>query len=136
MINATLSYAATYVRTSRAPRAFLSFLARVRRIITFTHERANRLVRFIAIVRAYKAGQMVRDIESKYGCSRSTVLRYARLAGEPKRPKTEDPERRARIIALAKKGGLSQKQIAERCKCSVALVSIVEHEAGLARYGR
>lgn len=129
----TLSDAAEYVRTSKAPAIFLTFLRRVREIITFTQERANRVARYVKIVRDYKAGVMISDIEARYGCSRSTVLRYARMAGLPKRPKSNDPERRAKIIALAKTG-IPQKEIAKACQCSVSLVSIVEHEAGLARY--
>jgi hypothetical protein len=108
----------------------------VRRLITFTHERANRLVRFVKIVNDYKTGVMVKDIEARYGCSHNTVMRYARMANLPKRPKSDDPGRRAKIIAMAKSGGMSQKEIAAACNCSVALVSIVEHEAGLNRYGK
>lgn len=132
----TLKNAAEYVRTSKAPKAFYAIIQSVKRVFTFNYERSNRLARFIQVVHAYRGGMMVKDIEAKYGCSRNTVLRYARLAGLPKRPKTDDPERRAKIIALSKKGGMSQKQIADACRCSVALVSIVETEAGLNRYSR
>lgn len=114
---------------------FLEFIAQVKRIFSFTHERANRLVRFEHVVADYKAGVPVNDIQKKYGCSRNTVLRYARIAGLEKRPKTDDPERRAKIIALAKQG-LSQQEIAKRCDCSVALVSVVEGEVGIPRYKR
>ncbi len=130
----TLKTAAEYVQTLKAPRAFLSVIASVKRVFDFAQERANRPVRFLRVVRAYRNGKLVKDIESEYGCSRQTVLRYARLAGLPKRPKTDDPERRAKIIKLSKAGGMSQIQIAKACNCSVALVSIVEHEAGLKRY--
>ena len=132
----TLQTAADYVRTGKVSKAFLACIARVRGIFTFAQEHANRPVRFMRVVRAYRNGKPVRDICGEFGCSNGTVLRYARMAGLPKRPKTDDPERRARIIALAKKGGLSQQQIAKACACSVTLVSIVEHEAGLSRYGR
>lgn len=132
----TLLDAAEYVRTSRAPKLFFAVTQHIKNIFTFTRERANRLVRYVKIVCDYKSGVLVRDIEARYGCSHNTVMRYARLAELPKRAKSDDPERRAKIVALAKKGGLSQKQIAEACRCSVALVSMVEHEAGLNRYGK
>lgn len=132
----TLQTAANYVLTAKAPRAFLLLVQRVKRVITFAQEHANRPVRFIRVVHAYKNHKPVQDIVNEFGCSRTTVLRYARMAGLPKRPKSDDPERRAKIVKLAKQGGMSQKQIAAACDCSVALVSLAEHEAGLSRYGR
>lgn len=130
----TLKTAADYLQTAKAPRAFFAVTATVKRVFTFAQERANRPVRFLRVVRAYRNGKLVKDIETEYGCSRNTILRYARMAGLPKRPKTDDPERRAKIIKLSKQGGMSQKSIAAACGCSAALVSIVEHEAGLKRY--
>lgn len=132
----TLQVVADFVRERTAPKPLLTVLRSVKRIFTFAQERSNRLARFVRVVRDYRSGVMVRDIEARYGCSRNTVLRYARMANLPKRPKTDDPERRAKIIKLARQGGLSQKEIAQACACSVALVSMVEHEAGLQRYGR
>lgn len=133
-MNLSLKTAAEFIKTSKAPRAFFAIMTAVKRIFDFTQERKNRLVRYVRIVHAYRNGMIVTDIANQYGCSRSTVLRYARMAGLPKRPKTDDPERRAKIIRLSKQGGLSQKEIAKACNCSVTLVSIVEHEAGLNRY--
>jgi len=131
----TLSTAAEYLRTSKATTAFLSFLAQIRRVFTFPVERANRLRRFLRIIEDYRKGKPVRDIETKFGCSRGTILRYARLSGEPKRPRTDDPERRATIIAMSKQHPRpSQTEISKACKCSIALVSLVEHEAGIKRY--
>lgn len=130
----TLKIAAEYVQTSKASRAFLAVVASVKRIFDFAQERANRPVRFLRVVRAYRNGKPVRDIMREFGCSNNTVNRYARMANLPHRPKTDDPERRAKIIRLAKQGTMSQKDIAAACQCSVALVSIVEHEAGLKRY--
>lgn len=130
-----LKVAADYFQTARAPKAFFAFVLQIRNIFSFYKERANRLARFLQIVHAYKNGRPVRDIEDEYGCSRNTVLRYARMAGLPKRPKADDPERHAKIIKMSKLG-LSQDAIAESCNCSVALVSKVEHAAGLGRYGR
>ena len=133
----TLAIAAEYVRTTRAPKVFFSFIEQIKRIVTFTQERANRLVRYVRITRDYRSGVMVRDIEARYGCSRNTVLRYARMAELPKRPKTDDPERRAKIIKMSKAMPRpSQQDIARACHCSIALVSLVEHEAGLNRYRR
>ena len=128
----TLAIAAEYLRTSRAPKAFFSFVAQVKRIITFTHERANRLVRYVEIVRAYKRGALVQDIESKYGCSRNTVLRYARAADLPKRPRHFDPKIRAATIALYKEG----KPIAEiqaKLGVSQAYISKTATEEGINR---
>lgn len=99
-MNWTLKDAAIYVQTSRAPRALLNALNAVLRVFTFAQERSNRLARFLKIVTAYKLGKPMLDIERKYGCSRGTVLRYARLAGCPKRPKHFDPEVRKAVIAL------------------------------------
>lgn len=132
-MNWPLKTAADYVQTGKVVTGFFSFIRQIKRIITFTQERANRLTRFIEIVRAYKAGKPLRDIETQYGCSRNTILRYARMAGLPKRPKSDDPERHAKIIKLSKEG-LSAKHIALACNCSIALVSKVEHAAGIERY--
>jgi uncharacterized protein YerC len=128
-----LKVAADYFQTARAPKAFFAFILQIRSVFSFYKERANRLARFLQIVHAYKNGKPVRDIEDEYGCSRNTVLRYARMAGLPKRPKSDDPERHAKIITLSKLG-LPQAEVAKRCDCSVALVSKVEHAAGLDRY--
>lgn len=131
-----LQDAADFLTTGNAPKQLIAMLRSIRSIFTFQYERSNRLARFISVTKAYNANVPVNDIISKYGCSKHTVLRYARLANLPKRPKTDDPERRARIIALSKsKPQPSQKSIAKTCKCSVALVSVIEHEAGLNRYG-
>lgn len=132
----TLKDAAEYLRTGKAPQLLLTFITKIKRIFDFAQERANRPVRFLRVVKAYRNGMPVRDIEAEYGCSKHTVLRYARMAGLPKRSKSDDPERRAKIIKLSKTGGMSQKEIATACNCSVSLVSIVEHEAGLKRYNR
>lgn len=130
-----LQAVADYFRTGKTSRALLLVLKGVTRVFSFAAERANRLARFLRVVRAYRAGKPVNDIVSEYGCSRTTVLRYARMSGCPKRPKSEDPERRAKIIMLSRtKPRPSQKRIASLCNCSVALVSIVESEAGLPRY--
>lgn len=136
-MNLTLQTAADFIRTSRAPKAFFAIIRKLRSIFTFAQERQNRLVRFLRVVRAYRNGKPVRDIQAEFGCSLNTVNRYARMSELPKRPKTDDPERRAKIIKLSKSTPRpSQESIAKACGCSVALVSLVEHEAGLPRYGK
>src|SRR5260370_40700184 len=103
MTDLRLKHAADYVRTSRAPQALLAFMQSIRRIFTFTQERANRLAGYVVCTRAYKNGQSVRDIETKYGCSAHTVLRYARMAELPKRPKHFPAQIRGAVIADYKK---------------------------------
>ena len=127
----TLEDAARYWMTSRPTKAFLAFVKQVRRIFTFTEERANRLQRFPKIVDDYKAGFPVADIEAKYGCSKQTVLRYARLAGLEKRPKG-DSDRRRGIIALYQQGR-PIAQIAAQMGVSQALVSKIATEEGINR---
>ena len=135
MTDLTLRGAAEYVRTSKAPAALLSFLQLVRRVYTFTQERANRLTRYIIITRAYKAGQPVRDIENKYGCSRHTVLRYARMAELLKRPKHFPTEIRQAVIADYKNPNLIPvAEIAKLNGVSPAYVSKIAREEGISRY--
>jgi hypothetical protein len=135
MFKLTLETAADYVRTSHAPDPFLAVITRIRQTFSFTDERANRCVRFLEIVRDYRAGIMINDIVAKHGCTRGTVLRYARLVGCPKRPKSDDPMRHAKILAMTKrKKRPSAADIAAACQCSIALVSKIEREAGLPRY--
>lgn len=127
----TLEDAARYWATSRPSKAFLAFVAQVRRIFTFTQERANRLNRFPKVVDDYRDGMPVADIEAKYGCSRGTVLRYARLAGLEKRPKRDDDQRRG-IVAMYEQGK-PVAEIAARMGCSIGLVSKTATEQGINR---
>lgn len=96
----TLQTAADFVRTSRGPELLLKILRRFRSIFDFTQERQNRLSRYVKITRAYSRGKPVSDIEAEYGCSKHTVLRYARMAGLPRRQRGFDPEIRKGVIAL------------------------------------
>jgi hypothetical protein len=128
-----LSEAAEYIRLGQIPKALRDLFRRLVRIFTFAAERENRIVRYKKIIEEYKGEASVESIAMKYGCSKSTVLRYARLAGLDKRVRSDDPERWAKIIAF--KAKLPQSEIAKRVKCSVSLVSMVEHKAGLNRYG-
>lgn len=128
----TLKHAADYVRTSRAPKPLAQLIAAVWRVFTFTQERTNRLARFVKIVAAYKLGKPVKDIEAQYGCSRQTVLRYARLAGCPKRPKHFDPAVRKAVIAMYQQ----DKPLAEiqaRLGVSQAYISKTATEEGINR---
>jgi transposase len=135
----TLKHAAEYVRTSKAPKAFFRFIDQIRRIISFTQERANRLRRFIVITRAYRNGDQVRDIEERFGCSRQTVLRYARLAGLAKRPKHFPQDIRAAVIADYKEMNgnrprFSVTELAALHDVSPAYVSKIAREEGISRY--
>jgi len=125
--------AAEYVKTTKAPLAFLLFIKAITKVFTFTQERKNRLVRFTKIIKAYKAGQPVRDIEAEFGCSRSTIQRYVRLAGCPKRPKSFENSVREEVI-VAYKAKVPVAEIAKKHKVSQAYVSKVATEEGINRY--
>lgn len=130
MIN--LKTVAEYVRTSRGPKLLLNILKNVRWVFTFTQERANRVKRFIRIVNAYKAGVAVLKIEKDYGCTKSTVLRYARLAGLPKRDKGFEPDVRRATISLYK-DNIPIAQISAQLSVSQAYVSKVATEEQINR---
>lgn len=132
----TVQSAADYVRTSKASSALTSVLSLIRRVFTFTQERSNRLARYIQITRAYRGGQAVKGIEDKYGCSRGTILRYARMADLPKRPKHLPKDIRAAVIADYKRDNpvLPVVTIAELHDVSPAYVSKIAREEGISRY--
>jgi hypothetical protein len=127
-----LQAAADYIRTSRAPKALRELVARVRRIITFAEEHANRPVRYIRVTAAYKLGKPVKDIVAEYGCCRGTVLRYARLAGLPKRPKHFDADVRNAVIAMYR-DGRPLAEISARLGVSQAYISKTATEEGINR---
>lgn len=128
----TLAYVGQFVQTGRAKKTLLRLLQRVRDVFSFTQERANRIKRFVLIVGAYKRGQLVQDIEAEYGCSRHTVLRYARLAGLAKRPRGFDPSIRKATIALYQQGK-PIAQIEAQLGVSQAYISKVATEEGINR---
>lgn len=99
----------------------------------FEVERNNRSPRFMAIVKAYSEGVPVDTIVDTHKCSRGTVMRYARLAGLPKRPKHFDPTLRAQAVELYRTG-MGLKMIAELLDVSEAYVSTAAKEAGISRY--
>lgn len=128
----SLNNAITYIKSGRASKALIDATARVRAILTFTQERANRVVRYLAITRAYAAGVALRDIEARWGCSRSTVLRYARSAGLAKRERGLPADTKAAVIALYREDR-PIAEIAETCGVSQAYVSKTATEAGINR---
>lgn len=125
--------ATDYVRTGKAGAALMAILIAVRKIFTFTQERSNRIVRCIAVTRAYAAGQPVKDIEEKYGCSKNTILRYARSADLPKRPRHLPPEIKEAVLADYK-AGVPVASIAALHEVSPAFVSHAARKAGISRY--
>jgi hypothetical protein len=130
----TLQTTAKAIKTRRTPKSLKAALATIAQVLDFPMERANRLKRFIEIVSAYADGLSVGDIERQYGCTKSTVLRYARIMGLPKRPKHFDVGKRQRVIRLYKLK-VPVAEIAKRCQCSSAYVSKVATEEGINRYG-
>lgn len=126
--------AANYIRTAKASAGLLAFVGMIKRIFTFTQERANRLARYIAVTRAYKDGMPVSKIIDRYGCSPQTINRYARMADLPKRPKHFPANIRKAVIADYKNEKLSVAQIAERNSVSPAYVSKLAREEGISRY--
>ncbi len=133
MSGPTLKHAAEYVQSGKRPNGLMRFLGLIKRIYIFTQERSNRLVRFVVITRAYAKGAPVQDIVTQYGCTRGTVLRYARLAGLPKRPKHFPAEIRAAVIRDYK-AKVPVAEIAKLHKVSQAYVSRSAKEEGISRY--
>lgn len=130
----TLKDAAKYVRTTKAPKAFFSFLLILKRVFTFTQERSNRLSRYVAITRAYRNGQSVRGIQAKYGCSLNTINRYARMAELDKRPKHLPAEIRKAVLADYSHSEMQVVEIAKLHNVSPAYVSKIAREEGISRY--
>lgn len=124
-----LQTVADYMRTGHAVKALLALLRKRRTIITFDIERENRPPRYVEVVKAYRNGARIDDIATKFGCSRGTVHRYARMAGlfRPKESNVRDG-----ILAMYQQG----KPIAEIAAffgVSTALVSKYANEAGIGR---
>lgn len=128
----TLTDAAEYVKNGRRTSLLTRFLALVKRIFNWEVERSNRLNRFIEITRAYKRGERVEDIAKRYGCNRSNVLRYARMAELDKRPKGISDETRKAVLADYKLR-LPIADIAKLHGVSIAYVSMIANKAGIGR---
>jgi hypothetical protein len=106
----------------------------VRGIITYDREKANRLKRYVAIMREYKARVPVEKIISKYGVSRTNLYRYARLAGISR--KDRDAMKRKRDAILADYVAVPRipiRTIALKHRVSVARVSAIASEEGVSR---
>lgn len=130
-----LADAANYIRNRRAPRSLPALVASIKRILKFPEERANRLARYIVVTRAYMAGEDVARIAERYGCSRHTVLRYARMAGLPVRPKHFPAEIKRAVLADYRRG-LPVMDIARLHDVSQGFVSNAASEAGINRHKR
>jgi hypothetical protein len=128
----TLSDAAEYVKNGRRASLLTRFLALVKRIFNWEVERSNRLNRFIEITRAYKRNEPVEAIAKRYGCNRSNVLRYARMAELDKRPKGVSDETRKEVLSDYRLG-LPIADIAKLHGVSIAYVSTVANKAGIGR---
>lgn len=128
-----LKDASEYFKTNKASKTFINILLSIKRIFNFTQERSNRVARYIKIVKAYAKGEPVNKIAEKYGCDRSTILRYARLAQLPKRPKHLSEEIKKAVIKDYA-NGFPIKQIAELNGVSQAYVSTIARKNGLKRY--
>jgi hypothetical protein len=129
----TLQDAADYVKHGKRTSLLTRFLALVKRIFNWEVERSNRLNRFIEISRAYKRGERVEDIAKRYGCNRSNVLRYARMAELDKRPKGVSGETRKAVLADYKLD-MPIAGIAKLHGVSLAYVCKVAKDAGVQRH--
>lgn len=93
------------------------------------------MARAILIIADYANGVSVIDIQNKFECSRQTVLRLARAAGLPKRPKCFPEQiRRSALAMLELKRPLAE--IKASLGCSEAYLSKLAKENNLARYKR
>lgn len=127
-----LQDAANYIKGS-ARRDLPALVISIKRILKFEEERANRLARYIVITRAYQKGEEVNRIADRFGCRRGTVLRYARLAGLPTRPK-HFPAKVRRAVIRDYKRKVPVAQIARLHEVSAAYVSKIAREEGISRY--
>jgi hypothetical protein len=128
----TLKDAASYVLGQRVARSLITALSSLRGIFSFHIERSNRIARYVEIVRAYKSGEAVDVIAERHGCSRHTVLRYARLANLPPRPKHLPADVKDAVLRDYKRG-MPVRRIAELHSVSEAFVSKTAREAGISR---
>jgi len=127
-----LQDAARYV-TGKRTEPLPALVASIKRILKFPQERANRLARYVIITRAYQKGESVEQISARFGCSRGTVLRYARMAGLPTRPKHFPADVR-RAVIRDYKAKMPVADIARLHEVSPAYVSKIAREQGISRY--
>lgn len=124
-----LQTVADYVRTGRAIKALANLLRKHKSIIPFDVERDNRPPRYVAVIKAYRENLPIDEIANKFGCSKTTVHRYARMAGlyRPRESTMRDG-----ILALYQQGK-PIAEIAARLGVSPALISKYANEAGIGR---
>ena len=124
-----LQVAADYIRTGRPFKVLADLLHRRTKLISFIDERENRPPRYVAVMRAYRDGTPIKDIEARFGCSKNTVHRYARMAGlyRPNESSVKDG-----ILAMYQLGK-PIATIAAHFGVSQALVSKYATEAGINR---
>lgn len=126
----SLQDVANYMRIRRYPKFLAALLTRRKPIITFTAEHENRPPRYVAIVNAYKARTPVKEIEAEFGCSRTTIHRYADMADVVRERGV--PGRREAILSMYEQGK-PIAEIAARLGVSQALVSKIATDAGINR---
>ena len=96
-------------------------------------ERGRRAQRSLTIIQLYEKGELVNEIADYFECSKNTILRHARFAGLPKRPKCFPTEIRNAVIRdLQRKR--TYKAISVAHGVSQAYISKVATEEGLQRY--
>jgi len=99
-------------------------------------ERSIRTTRSIDILRRYTLGkQSVQEIADFYECTKSTVLRLARQAGLPKRPKCFPTKVKKATLTMLK-AGKPLAEIQALLGVSQAYASKLGKENGLQRYGK
>lgn len=128
----TLQQVGDYIRTGKGSKILISIVNSLKPIFTFKQERYNRYKRYTKVVKAYKDGKLVADIEKEFECSRQTVLRYARLAGLPMRQKGFNSSVKEAVLALYKQNK-PISEISAKLDVSQAYISKTATEAGINR---
>jgi transposase len=132
----TLQSAAEYVATSKASKAFLLIIGKIKQTFSFEQERKNRLKRFIEVVEDYKAGMLINDIEKKHGCSRHTIYRYVTMSQLAKRGQHKTSTTTEEEIIKRLKAGQTYKQITSELKTAAITVNKIAMKHGLMRRGK
>lgn len=130
-----LEEVAEYIKTDKGEADLLNKLKTSKKLINFAEERDNRVRRFVQVVRAYARGTEIEKIISKYYCSKSTVLRYARMVGLPARPRHFPEKIKKAVLAdYMREPIIPIATIAANHDVSEAYVSTVAAQAGVSRY--
>lgn len=127
-----LADAADFFLGKKVEATIRSLLLRTKSFFDFVRERQNRIVRFGKVCRDYRLGHPVKQIAKKYGCSTGTVIRYARLAGLPYRPKSDH---KAVVLAMLQLGK-PYAEIAARTGLTLGAISMMAKRNNLHRYKR